>query len=146
MEEMGGPFVQLAAFCQTTISDTSGSLSVIKIIDRMGIPLPPGATAPTSPVQITLAIILKSGFFKGKGTITIRPTIEEKSLPEAQLPALFEGDDRGVAIVIPMAIMLVDEGLYWFEVRLDGTILTKIPLRLIHQPAVPLQMGSQPEQ
>ncbi len=37
--------------------------------------------------------------------------------------------------VYSMAIILKEEGLYWFEALLDGEFLTRMPLRLIYQRA-----------
>lgn len=146
-EELGGPFVQIAAFCQTGLVETGGQLSVIRIIDRVPVPVLPGEQAPQVPLQLTLAVVLKSGFFNGKGTITIRPkTPSGADLPPAQFPALFEGNERGVQILLPLAMMLPEEGLYWFEVLVNDVLLTKIALRVMHQPAIQVQMGPAPGQ
>jgi len=144
-EQIGGPFVQIAAFCQAPLQEGTRQLSIIRIIDRIDVPipkfpaamkLPEGVAMPVPPYQITLVIVLKSGIYKGKGTITIQPKSPTgKALPVAQFPALFEGEERGVQIIMPMAIVFQEEGPYWFEIGLrePGIILTKVPLRVMHQ-------------
>lgn len=147
-QEMGGPYVQLAAFCQTALIEPGGNLSIIRVIDRLPLFIPPtpdGSPPQPPPIaQVTLVVVLKAGFFKGKGTVTIRPTSETGSqIPAAQFPVFFEGDEKGVQIVIPMAMGL-EEGLYWFEVTFEQVMLTKIPLRIMHQEGPKLQMGMVP--
>lgn len=141
---MGGPFVQVATFCQVAIVESTGQASLIRIIDRITLNIPPGADPVAlqqkQPLQITLVVILKSGLFKGKATITIRPVTPSGTiLPPAQFPILLEGDDRGNQIIMPMALALPEEGLYWFEILVNEATATKVPLRLIHQPATLVQ-------
>jgi hypothetical protein len=154
-EEMGGPFVQIAAFCQTALQEGTRQLSIIRIVDRVtiavpkfpaGIKLPEGVVLPVPPYQITLVIVLKSGSYKGKGTITIQPKSPTgQALPPAQFPALFEGEERGVQVIMPMAIVFQEEGPYWFEVGLrePAMLLTKVPLRVMHQEVPIQQIGTQ---
>jgi hypothetical protein len=124
--------------------ENTGQPSLIRIIDRVSLNIPPGADPVAlqqkQPLQITLVIILKSGFFRGKATITIRPTTPSGTeMPPAQFPILLEGDDRGNQIIMPMSLALPEEGLYWFEILVDQTTATKVPLRLIHRPAMLMQ-------
>jgi hypothetical protein len=143
-EDLGGPYVQIAAFCHTALKEASGQLSIIRIQDRVRVPVPTkgdtmAAVLPV--VQVTLAVVLKSGFRDGKATITIRPkTPNGVDMPPAQFPALFEGKERGVQIILPMAMQLPEEGLYWFEILVDDVTVTKVPLRVIHQQLVQVQM------
>jgi len=52
---------------------------------------------------------------------------------------LFEGDERGVQMVTPLAYIAQEEGLYWFEVILEpNDVLTRIPLRLMYQKIQPM--------
>ena len=129
----GGPYVQLAAFCQSTIDDKTGSLSVIRIIDRSRVV---GETEQMQPstVTLTLAIILKSGFMQQKSKVRIKPTTPSGiELPAIESNVLFEGQERGIRIVLPMTMLLPEEGLYWFDVTVDEQLMTRIPLRLMYQ-------------
>ena len=143
-EEIGGPYIQIAAFCQTALIEGQGAVSIIRILDRIAVQEPPPESQGTQ-VQLTLVVILKSGFFKGRSAITIRPKAPgEQILPPIQFPCLFEGDERGVQIILPMLMVLKDEGLYWFEISIDGSVMTQVPLRILHQPQIPQQMGTAP--
>lgn len=127
-----GPHVQLAAFCSTTLQEANGSLSVIRIIDRQ---LVVGSTPEMLPtiVQLTLAIILKAGDLRQKATISLRTTTpSQKVLPGPEVPGLFEGDERGIQLILPMAMPMQEEGLYWFDVMVEGIVLTRIPLRIMY--------------
>ncbi len=137
------PWVQIAAFCQTAIQEVNGSLSLIRIVDRFAVAGQTPEMPPTN-VQLTLVVILKSGFMRSRATITIRPnTPLGTSLPSVELPALFEGDDRGVAVVMPMGMLVKDEGVYWFDVLVDNELFSRIPLRVMYQRIV---IGGQPPQ
>jgi hypothetical protein len=154
-EELGGPFVQVAAFCQTALQESNHQLSIVRIMDMVtvqvpkfppGAQLPAGVSIPIPPVQITLVLVLKSGFYKGKATILIRPKSPTgKELPIAQFPVLFEGEERGIQAILPMAIILQEEGPYWFEVALQNPamVLTKVPLRVMQQETPVRQIGTQ---
>ncbi len=52
---------------------------------------------------------------------------------DQEFPVLFEGQDRGVAIVAPMTLVLDEEGLYWFDVTFEEKLVTRIPLRVLYQ-------------
>jgi hypothetical protein len=149
-EEMGGPYVQIAAFCQTALLEHGGNLSMIRVIDRYPVVVQPGKDGIPSPppvVHLTLVVVLKAGFFKGTGNVTIRPTSYSESvtnqIPAARFPVFFEGDERGVQIVIPMA-MTLEEGLYWFEILFEEMMLTKVPLRMMRHAGPTLQTGTAP--
>jgi hypothetical protein len=156
-EETGGPFVQVATFCHTALLEqNSQQLTIVRLIDRQPVQipklpanfkmnLPEGTSLPVPPTQVTLVLVLKSGFYKGRATISISPKSPTgKSLPVASFPVLFEGDERGVQIIMPMAIVLQEEGLYWFEVGVGNPpmLLTKVPLRTLHQEVQIQPLGS----
>jgi hypothetical protein len=66
--------------------------------------------------------------------MTIVPeTPTGKRLPGPEVTVLFEGDERGVALILPVGIVAEEEGLYWFDVILEGDTLTRIPLRVMYQ-------------
>ncbi|MBT9331305.1 DUF6941 family protein [Paracidobacterium acidisoli] len=128
------PFVQIAAFCQLALNEANGALSVVRVMDRIGIQ----GIAPTMqpvPVQnLTLVIVLKSGFMRGSSTVKIIPrTPSGEDLPGNELSALFEGEDRGVGIVMPIGLIAKEEGLYWFDIQVDSVSVTQIPLRIVYQ-------------
>lgn len=132
-----GPYIQMAAFCDYVLEDKTGALSVIRIIDRfvhqlVGPDAPP--EMPVVPYNFTLVIMLKSGRAKGRHEVTIIP--EEPSgqkLTPVTQSVLFEGGERGANIILRGTFSFKMEGIYWFDILLGDTLLTRVPLRVIYQ-------------
>jgi hypothetical protein len=133
-----GPFLQAAMFCERIIEEKDGVLSGIRIVDRV-IQSAVGTGTPTEmpPLSISLAllIILKSGAARGRSDVNV--TVEEPSgfrrtIAEA-LTVMMEGDDRGANLILRLEWQARQEGLYWFDVAVDGVRLTRVPLRIVYQ-------------
>lgn len=134
---LGGPYLQLAVFCENVIEDRQGVLSLIRIIDRT-IVTASGPEAPEKmppvPMNATMVLSFKSGFAKGSFGVRVRPlTPDGRPMQELTVPLHLEGDDRGQNLVIPSRLVFEQEGLYWFEVYLEDTLITRIPFRVIYQ-------------
>ncbi len=126
------PYVQVAAFCQTALQETNGILSIIRITDRFQI-VGPTPELQSGQVNLTLAVVLKSGNMQGSATMTIRPiTPSGTQMPELKIPVLFEGLERGVGLVTQMGLAVTEAGLFWFHVLIDGVEITRIPLRILY--------------
>lgn len=146
----GGPYLAAAFLCEKVLTEQDGVISAIRIVDRIyqsvtavGVPVP--QTMPPLAVNLTALLSFKSGQARGRGTI--RVTLEQPSgLPaglELRQPVFFEGEDRGVNVILNLGMQLAHEGLYWFHVFLDDRFVTKIPLRLVYQPmAAPARPGT----
>jgi hypothetical protein len=142
-EELGGPFVAMAVICDRVLQESGGVLSLIRVVDRFFVSGPPKEMPPISG---TLVIALKSGFQRGKMYIKVRPrTPSGKALPEQEFPVLFEGDDRGIGIVAPFALVVDEEGLYWFDVFAEENLVTRIPMRVVYQRLAQTQTAPPPE-
>lgn len=142
-QNISGPYVQLATFCDMAIEDKTGALSIIRLIDRYTVSGQTAEMQPT-PLNTTLAILLKAGFLRQKAKLRIQPTTPSgAALPPIELSVLFEGDDRGVQIVLPLQMVLAEDGLYWFDVSADSQPLTRIALRLLYQ-HVAVATGAKP--
>jgi len=132
----GGPYVQVAGICQTSIIDNQGALSVIRFQDRIPVL---GLTDEMKPHQLSnyqLVLVLKAGEMRGKAVIRITPiTPVGKELPHAETTVLFEGDERGAALIAPLGVIAEEEGLYWLDVSINGTVLTRVPFRVMYQKA-----------
>jgi hypothetical protein len=134
------PFVQVAAICQTALQEANQFLSVIRIIDRLPVQ---GFTPQMQPQPLhnfALVIVLKSGAMRMKCQMKIMvETPSGASQQMLETSVLFEGDERGVQMVTPLAYIAQEEGLYWFEVILEpNDVLTRIPLRLMYQKIQPM--------
>lgn len=65
-------------------------------------------------------------------------------MQELTMSAHFEGDDdRGVGIVAPIAFPVQEPGVYWFDIKIEGKSLAKVPLRVLHQFVAGMQLPNQ---
>lgn len=132
----GGPYLQSAFFCEKALKEESGVFSYIRVVDRVthtvtGPNAPQNMPAVTLP--LTLVITVKSGRARGRQMVTIRREspagLREQPI---SMPVFLEGEDRGVGIVMETNLTYEEEGLYWFDVELDGRLVTRMPLRLLY--------------
>jgi hypothetical protein len=71
--------------------------------------------------------------------VTEKPS-GERNEPK-RFPVHFEqGQDRGVNLVLNIVFQPDQEGLYWFDVFLGDARVTRMPLRVMYQPA-PTALG-----
>ncbi|MGI8809303.1 MAG: DUF6941 family protein [Acidimicrobiales bacterium] len=135
---MPGPHVQVATFCEKVLIEQDGVLSVIRAIDRFILSGNVAAGAPAELpeggiLQTTLLIVLRAGDAQGRHPVVIRP--QQPSgvyLPDQPFDATFGRDESGVNLILNMAVPII-EGLYWFEVLVNETLLTRVPLRIMYQ-------------
>jgi hypothetical protein len=137
------PWVQVAAICHTALIENTGQLSVIRIMDRIGV----GGFTPQmqpQPLQLTMALSIKSGDMHGQYNIRLRVTSPQGQETIGQeIMFLFEGGDRGVQSVIPIAMVATETGTYWFDILLEEEVLTRVPLTVMYQ-RMQLQPGMLP--
>lgn len=138
---LGGPYLAYGVICERVLKEADGAVSLIRIIDRFTIRAQNKNLPPTS-LNFYLAILLRRGDQKGIMRLSIRPiTPSEKELPSLEIPLHFEGEkehgeEHGCEVAVPMQFMVQEVGLYWFEVKLDGQLATRIPLRIVYEPTV----------
>jgi hypothetical protein len=133
----GGPYINVAALCEKVLQEQDGTLSLIRVVDRIvGTATGTAIPAELPPIQINLfaVVVMRSGIFKGTAPLKIIPrSPDESSLGEFSADVFLEGDDRGVNVISQLQFPAKEEGLYWIDVLLQGEILTRIPLRIIYQ-------------
>lgn len=137
MTETGGPYVQAAVLCEKVLQEKDGVLSIIRIIDTINITAS-GMTAPdempAGQINLPAVVSLKAGMLTGKYEIEIVPvTPSGKKMHGVTVSAYFEGNDRGVNVVLNMNLLVKEEGVFWFEVSVHDQLLTRIPLRVVYQ-------------
>lgn len=138
-QQLSGPHLQLAVFCEKVLVERDGVPSIVRVIDRFNI----SGNAPEMPpnqISFTIFVSFKAGFYRGKASLKLSPIPPSgKDLPAMTFPLLFEGDDeRGVFIQANMSMVIQEEGLYWFDVSLQGLAtqdiaFTRMPLRVVYQ-------------
>jgi hypothetical protein len=146
-DSYSGPFVSVACVCQTPLQETNGQISIIRITDRVQVVGMTPQMQPQPLQHLSLVLILRSGTLRESHPIEIVAfTPSGQELPSTEASVLFEGDERGPGFITPLSFVATEEGLYWFEVRLSGQFLTRIPLRVQYQrmQAAPFQPPSAP--
>ena len=138
VESGGGPHLSAAFFCEKVIEDKEGVLSAIRIVDRI-IHSAIGAGTPEAmppvPVALTLLIGLKSDAARGRHELAVtaeQPSGMRHRVAEA-LTVLLEGEERGANLILNLQWVAQQEGLYWFDIELNGRTLTRVPLRVVYQ-------------
>ena len=132
-----GPYLAAALLCEKVLQEKDEVVSIVRIVDRVTL-IAPASTSPETlpPISLNLSafISLKSGSVRGRYTIKWRTeTPSGIRLPDQLLPALFDGEDRGVNLILTLNIVIDQEGVYWFDVLLEDQLLTRIPLRVLYQ-------------
>lgn len=127
-----GPFVQAAVFCDRLLMEQDGTASIIRVIDKithlvLGPDVP--AELPQFTMQLKGVVMLKPGSALGRATFALvgeRPDGQRHNLGESTVH--FEGGLRGVNIPLDVTVTFGQEGLYWFDVLIDGELMTRMPL------------------
>jgi len=124
----------MAGICDQVIEDKTGVLSLIRIIDTIthtveGPNAPPEMPPVTYPMK--MVIMLKSGRARGRHELKIIPELPSGETKRPHIRSIqMEGEEKGFNNIINMLFTFTMEGLYWFDVYLDDSLLTRIPLRI----------------
>jgi hypothetical protein len=133
-ESQDGPFVSVACICQSPLRETSGHLSLIRIMDRIPVVGSEPQMQPQPITNLALVVVLRSGVLRESYAVRIKTIAPDgQKIQETEMNVLFEGEDRGPAIIAPLALVVTQTGLYWIEVFLEERLLTRIPLRVQYQ-------------
>ena len=141
------PLLAAALFCEKVLEDKDNVMTLVRIVDKVlvqkqqvNMPMPPTGQQPimmttvgSSPI-LTALLAFKSGNAKGKyllQIIMVSPSGKRKQV--AELPITFLGNEQGVNVRAMMGIQLDEEGLFWYEVRIDDRMLTRMPLRISYE-------------
>jgi hypothetical protein len=134
--EIGGPFLAAAVFCESIIESADGALSAIRIVDQFNVILPSNTPddVPSESnriaISIWLLLMLRSGSARGKREISC--TISSPSGKTAPLTKqkldIGEKLNGGVNMRIQLNISIEVEGLYIVDVFVDGKVITRMPL------------------
>ena len=129
-----GPYVQIAAFCERMLREADGVISLIRIVDTITHTErghDPPQEMPELRYPLTLVITLKSGSARGRHEVTITPELPSgETLPSTTVTVQMEGEGRGNNIASRIDIPYTLEGLYWFNVKFDDNLITRLPLEV----------------
>lgn len=155
-----GPFVQAAIFCERLLEEKDGILSAIRMTDRFmvgavvvaedGTVLAPEVVSPEDirhvvlPNEITLwaLLVIRYGRHRQACALRIRahtPQGETHELGAAEVPYLPDKLGVNVRIELHMAVRL--PGVHWFEVQLNGSTQTWVPVEIVSSEPVQRLLG-----
>ncbi len=133
-----GPYLQAAVLCEVALTEQDGVVSLIRLVDRItvsAVGFDPPTDMPPQNINLKLVIVLKSGQARSRMTLNVRPEAPSGlQLPAFEAPVFFEGEDRGVNVIVQFQLSADQEGLYWLDILLDAQLLTRVPLRIVYQP------------
>lgn len=145
------PHLMAAFFCERILEEKDGVLSAIRIVDRItaqaqfahpsgvvvqALPgVAPPEKMPPFPINLIALVAFKAGAAAGTFNLELLPRNPAgMKMPGISFPILVEGgEDRGINVRLQVNFVAETEGLYWFDVLLDGTLVTRIPLRVLYQ-------------
>lgn len=141
------PYLTAALLCERVLQEKDGTLSAFRIVDQIEFELqtdtPEIKKLDIKPaLQLNILIAIKAGPAKGRVTLNIdstRPSGMRKHLIE--FPLELKGGEEGANFIINLVQGTDEEGLHWFEVKIDDTLLTKIPLMLVRKPTQLVSSG-----
>jgi hypothetical protein len=134
----GGPFLAAAVFCDSVVRDDGGAMTAVRIIDHVTITIPTDAP-PDVPSEENRLIAQVEGLvaFK-KGSAGRRHKVKlvmhspsGKSQVMNEQEADFKDEEHGgFSLRLKTMIAISEGGLFWMDVRLDGKLMTRMPLRI----------------
>ncbi len=146
------PYVS-ALLCERVLQEGDGSLSAIRLIDQVNLApiphgLPPNVEIIPAVLTATLLVSLKGGKEGVLHRLAIRvhsPSGATQAMTpqRVRMGSTIPGAVPGANVIIQLQASLKTEGIYWFEVRLDGRRATAIPLRVAFAPRASAGAASQ---
>ncbi len=133
MVSEGGPYLQMAVLCEKVHIDSDGSASILRVTDQLAIrgDGPNGNWSMAKQViTLSLALSFNPGTSRAKHTVRVRPSDEGAVAPDRELELDFSGTNRSGNLVLPLELEITSDGLYWFDVYLDGSLVTRVPLHV----------------
>ena len=136
-----GPFLAAAVFCERVMEEKDNVVSLIRVVDILKVQKSAELTTIlnekqmgmiASPIMAVLAF--KSGDAKGEYDLKVIPVSPSgKRLKAMTAKVTFLGGEFGVNVRAVVPAPILEEGLYWYEVRLNGKLFTRMPLRIVHE-------------
>jgi hypothetical protein len=123
------PWIAVATICERALIENDKTASVVRIIDTITVEadsseMPPGIA------KVTLFVMFRGGPAIGtkRFTLTGLSPSGETIITESRDVQLL-GEEHASILNIQLQTLVSEVGLYWFEIRLDGNLETRVPLR-----------------
>jgi hypothetical protein len=135
MEQPLAPSLRIAALCERVLEEKDGTLSLIRLIDRLVITaqgtnvpkeLPPGQ----APLTAVMSWINGLGNYEAKILVDFP---DGSSFESMTVPFFLDSLDKIQNVIVRLVIPIKRPGIYWFNFMLGDQIKSKLPLRVIYQ-------------
>jgi hypothetical protein len=144
----GGPYLNEALLCERLLQEKDGMLTIVRVVDKITVSPPPGPEPAPTQMQpflasLTLVVGLKAGAARGTYTLTVRPQDPDGAdLEGNDISISFSGADdaQGITTIVNMNLGIQHDGLYWFNILLNGELISRVPLRIEYQPVQDAQL------
>ena len=130
-----GPYVQAALFCEYVIREVDNTVSLVRVVDRIthteSGPNTP-EDLPSFTYRLKAVLMIKGGGARGRSNLVVRMEQPSGLMTDLATATLqFTGaPSSGVTSVLDMTISFEQEGLHWFDVEVDGLLLSRMPLEI----------------
>ena len=135
MEQPLAPSLRIGALCERVLEEKDGTLSIIRLIDRVIITAE-GKDVPKElpPGQVPLTAIMS--WFNGLGNYEARIHVDfpdSSSFESPTLPFYLDSLDKVQNLIVRLVLPVKRPGVYWFNFVLGDEIKSRVPLRVIYQ-------------
>ena len=135
MEQPLAPSLRIAALCERVLEEKDGSLSLIRLIDRLIITgegtdvpneLPPGQV----PLTALMSWVNGLGSYEAKVRIDLP---DGSSFESPTIPFYLESLDKVQNQIVRLVVPVKRQGVYWFNFVLGDETRIRLPFRVIYQ-------------
>jgi hypothetical protein len=138
VKKIGGPFLAAAIFCENILEDSSGLMSVQRIMDGCQVVVspfaPPDMPSKANPVPVAqnILLIFRTGDAPGKHELKLvmQGPNGKRSLVSTMEISLTEPSHGGVNVKTVAKMMVYSSGVFLIDVILDGKRFTRMPLNI----------------
>ena len=124
------PFVSIATLCREVVPVPGGGQSLLGVIEGLLIPPPPA----TPPYRFRVTIACLVHFYSASGAVRVLATIKDSAGRQFtdDLRQLLEVGprDAGRWLIAPIERRVVEPGVYWLEVSIDGEQAARTPIHI----------------
>ncbi len=130
---MKGPYLFIAFACPSMPED--GKMDVHNLPGKLNVE-GDAETMPSFPLNLTLFIGLIAGEYTGKAQVSVKPVSpskEEYTLISEQVEFKKPFNHRVHIKVSVEDFTIKQQGVYWFDVHLENSLITRIPIEVIYR-------------
>jgi hypothetical protein len=130
------PYVAAAFFCERIIIEDDDGVSLERMVTDVTASVRADSHMPTPTLRFPLKLYLRfwTGPASGEKMVSLEcmtPSGKTEVLKED--PMLFDKETLGPAANLTVDIVAPEQGIYWFTIRVNRKIATRIPLRITYK-------------